>query len=340
MSVRKRGDKYTVDVAVNGKRIQKTVGPNKREAIAVEAKIKEDARRGEFFGFSESAPPFKQLAKKHLELYKAKRSIETESALLKPAIEAFGDRRVNEVAQFDIEKYRAGRMNTPTRFKGKRKPSTCNREIAALHRVFQCAVRWKMIRVNPVSGLEPLEEARGRARFLTKDEARSLLESSPAHLAPIIAVALGTGMRKGEILKLKWDDVDFDRRLIYIRQVNAKTGVARHVPMSEAVCKVFSSIARNGCVYVFSDGNGKPYRDNRTAFKNALKKAEIRNFRFHDLRHTAASYMVMAGVPMRTVGDILGHTTDTMTERYAHLLPEHRLKAVESLPDWRGNAQA
>src|SRR4030067_2079937 len=126
MSVRKRGDKYTVDVAVNGKRIQKTVGPNKREAVAVEAKIKEDARRGEFFGFSESAPPFKQLAKKHLELYKAKRSIETESALLKPAIEAFGDRRVNDVAQFGSEKNGACRMNTPTRNGGQRKTAPCN----------------------------------------------------------------------------------------------------------------------------------------------------------------------------------------------------------------------
>ena len=82
---------------------------------------------------------------------------------------------------------------------------------------------------------------------------------------------------------------------------------------------------------------GKPFQDVDTSFENACAKAGIRDFRFRDLRHTASSYMVMAGVPMKSVGEILGHKTATMTERYSHLTPEHKRKAVEMLPDWGGN---
>lgn len=79
---------------------------------------------------------------------------------------------------------------------------------------------------------------------------------------------------------------------------------------------------------------GNPFNDMRTSFRKACTKAAIENFRFHDLRHTAASYMVMAGVPIKTVGEILGHKSMAMTERYAHLSPEHKRKAVNLLPDW------
>jgi len=107
-------------------------------------------------------------------------------------------------------------------------------------------------------------------------------------------------------------------------------------------------LRRLGTDYVFTGSkkwqtigkDGQPFHDVRTAFENACAKGGITGFRFHDLRHTAASHMVMAGVPFRTVGEILGHKTVTMTERYSHLTPEHKRMAVESLPDWEASKKS
>lgn len=111
-------------------------------------------------------------------------------------------------------------------------------------------------------------------------------------------------------------------------------------PRSTALNGAFSNLPRHsGCDYVFTGDckighAGKPFHDVRTSFENACKRGGIFGCRFHDLRHTAASHMVMVGVPLRTVGEILGHSTLAMAERYSHLLPEHKLRAVEMLPDW------
>jgi len=145
-------------------------------------------------------------------------------------------------------------------------------------------------------------------------------------------------------MNLRWSDVDMKSRMIHIGQT--KNGVARYVPISNRLHATLSILPRRlGTDHVFTGERkigkgqpigipGKPFHDVRTSFENACQKAEIENFRFHDLRHTAASYMVMAGVPLRTVGEILGHLTSAMTERYSHLTPEHKRNAIESLPDW------
>jgi integrase len=154
----------------------------------------------------------------------------------------------------------------------------------------------------------------------------------------IIVCALETGMRRGEILNLRWSDVDMKTHTIYLGKT--ENGESRHVPISNRLFSVLSGLPRRlGSDHIFTGEpkigkTGNPFHDVRTSFENACRKSEVEGFRFHDLRHTAASHLAMAGVPLRTVGEILGHKTAVMTERYAHLTPEHTRKAVESLPDW------
>lgn len=138
-----------------------------------------------------------------------------------------------------------------------------------------------------------LPENNRRLRYLSKEECRELTNACEPHLKPIVVMALNTGMRKGEILSLKWE-ID--------------------VP------------------YVFYDlKTGNTYKDVKRAFKMALRRSKMADFRFHDLRHTFASHLVMAGVDLTTIKELLGHKNLTMTLRYAHLAPAHKVKAVELL---------
>ena len=132
------------------------------------------------------------------------------------------------------------------------------------------------------------------------------------------------------IFRLKWQDVDFQRNIIYLH--DTKNGEKRVVPMNETVKNALISVCKHPeSVYIFCYPNGEPVRDVRFAWFEALKRLGITDFRFHDLRHTAASHMVMSGVDLNTVREILGHKSLSMTLRYAHLSQSHKQRAVEAL---------
>jgi integrase len=147
-------------------------------------------------------------------------------------------------------------------------------------------------------------------------------------------LALNTGLRRGELLRLQWHDVDLERRLLTVRGEDAKTGQTRHVPLNSeaaAVATVWKSISEaDGHVFGSSD-NSKPLSYIRKAWTGVLEAAGVVSFRFHDLRHTFASNLVMAGVDINTVRELLGHKSIAMTLRYAHFAPEHKAAAVETL---------
>ena len=133
-----------------------------------------------------------------------------------------------------------------------------------------------------------------------------------------------------KLLNLKWKDLDFHNRLIYLS--DTKGANKREIPMNEVVYKMFLRVRKNpNSPYVFCHKNGKPYKDLRASLDKAAKEAEIERFRFHDLRHTFASHLVMAGVDLKTVQELLGHKTIEMTLRYSHLSPDHKKAAVEVL---------
>ena len=156
-------------------------------------------------------------------------------------------------------------------------------------------------------------------------------------------------MRRGEILKLKWRDVDLSQRVIFVRE--AKSGISRYLPISDELLEdLGSQHSRSGSGYVFpshlprrnpahrSGEPNEPYTDIKNAFRQALKKAGIDEFRFHDLRHTFASYLVMNGADLNVVRELLGHRTLAMTLRYAHLAPRTKDQAIRLIDQALGGS--
>jgi integrase len=156
------------------------------------------------------------------------------------------------------------------------------------------------------------------------------LKAKSKHLEAIIITALNTGMRKGEILSLKWENVDFKNSYITIER--SKNGEIRRIPMNKQLTTILKNVRelKRSTEYVFSN-NGKPCTDIKTGWWRALRDTEITNFRFHDLRHTFGSRLGMAGVDIKTIQELMGHMDIKMTMRYSHPTPEHKRKAVEIL---------
>lgn len=183
----------------------------------------------------------------------------------------------------------------------------------------------------------PVKVQNARLRYLTPEEIERLLAACPEHLRRVVTVALHTGMRKSEILTLQWQQIQLEQRGVLL--LDTKNGEQRGVPLTETVARLFQTIqedhARFGLAspWVFPNPvTGKPYRaDWKTAWYTALRKAGIGDFRFHDLRHTCGSYLAMRGVDIRTIQEILGHKTLTMTQRYTHLTQQHKLAAIGQL---------
>ncbi len=137
-------------------------------------------------------------------------------------------------------------------------------------------------------------------------------------------------MRKGELLGLTWELVDMTYGFIRLKQT--KNGKARALPFNETLWSLFTGLrTRQDVAWVFHDSEGRRYADIRHAFDRACKAAGMTDFHFHDLRHTFASWLIMRGVPLATVSNLLGHTSPTMTLRYAHLSPKHLTSAVRVL---------
>ncbi len=177
-----------------------------------------------------------------------------------------------------------------------------------------------------------------RLRFLTVEQCQKLIECCQPHLKPIVITALHTGMRRGEILGLKREQVDLEHGFILLEIT--KNGERREIPINTTLEYLFKDILENAkSEYVFTDKDGNPYKEVKHSFSTALKKAGIRDFRFHDLRHCFASHLVMQGIDLASVKELLGHKSLTMTMRYAHLAPGHKRKAVNILDNVLKNTE-
>jgi integrase len=227
--------------------------------------------------------------------------------------------------------------------KGKvRGPATVVRYLASLSHVFTVAIGdWEWAEVNPVRGVRKPQEPRGRDRYLQDDEREGLLAACKASkspdLYPAVLLALCTGMRRGEVLHLEWRDIDFPRRHITLRQT--KNGARRSVPLVSPAFEVFearSKVRRLDTPLVFPGMKNprKPKdairpKDLTKPWETARQKAGLVDFRFHDLRHSAASYLAMSGASTLEIAAILGHKTLQMTKRYSHLSTEHLRSVLE-----------
>jgi integrase len=189
--------------------------------------------------------------------------------------------------------------------------------------MFNLAVEWGKIKDNPCKKVKKPEQANGRVRYLSEDEIKRLYECCKnKRLKLFITIALNTGMRKSEILGLKWSDVDLDNGFIHLE--DSKSGERADIYINQTVKDALKYYPRES-EEIFG------VKDVKKSFHNLLEKAGITNFHIHDLRHTFASHLVMKGVPLATVKELLRHKDLSMTLRYAHLSHTHKKDALNSL---------
>jgi integrase len=300
----------------------------KRILKSIEGKIAE----GKWFTETQqrgAAYTFRELAEKYSDWAKGRqRSYSTSKHyMINQLVHKFGDMRLNRFNTLLLEQFQSKRLR-----KGN-KPATVNRLIATIAHMFTKAVDWEMMSKAEKEAIKVkmLTENNRRLRFLSKEECNRLVNSCDPHLRPIVITALNTGMRRGEILSLKWTHVDLKHGFILLDRT--KNNERREIPINTTLRDIFQGIARRiDSDYVFHDpATGKPYKDVGRSFTAACRRAKIIDFTLRDLRHTFASHLVMAGVDLTTLKELLGHKDIRMTLRYAHLAPSHKVKAVTVL---------
>jgi len=270
------------------------------------------------------------------------------------------DSRMDAIKPYQIEKWRLAERERGSTF------STIRRNETTLKAALNKAVEWGFIAANPLTGLRPVKVEDNRiVAYLDGDQERRLLKAihdreeriksgresandwrktrhydvKPSitgfadHLRPMVIVSLNTGLRRGELLSLKWSEVDFSNRVLTVTGNNAKSGHGRHIPMNKHVVETLEQWRLQAAgAYVFPALDGGKLCDMpKKPWAAVLKEADITAFRWHDMRHHFASKLVMAGIDLNTVRELLGHSDSKMTLRYAHLSPEHKAAAVKAL---------
>ena len=243
---------------------------------------------------------------------------------IKQKLEAhFGKKLLVKIHPQDVRMYQTSR-------RGEVAAATVNREMVLLRHLFTMAVEWHYLLGSPAKGIKQLREENRLFRYLTFEEAPRMIESCNGYLRSMVLVDLHSGLRKGELLRLKWSEIDFDRGVLTV--VNAKSGRSRHIPMNRVLTETLSSIERiAGSPYVFCKRDGKPFGSVNMGFRAARERVGLKDVRFHDLRHTFASWLVIRGVSLAVVRELLGHSSYEMTLRYAHLAPGQGAEAVHRL---------
>lgn len=206
--------------------------------------------------------------------------------------------------------------------------------MAALSHAFTIAIKeWGWIQDSPISKVIKPKEARGRVRYLDDENRSKLLiackESQNPYLHVIVVIALSTGMRQAEILNLKWSDVDLDRGRVILHET--KNGEVRQVPIAGHALQLLKDLHKTRRLDVQLLFPGKYPKKPiiiRSAWEQAVHSAEILNSRFHDLRHSCASYLAMNGASLAEIAEVLGHKTLAMVKRYAHLSDSHTANVV------------
>jgi site-specific recombinase XerD len=245
-------------------------------------------------------------------------------------IDALGGREADDLKPSDIDVW----LSSHPRWS----PAAANRHKTALSKAYQLALKNGDVESNPARLVDHRPERNKRIRYLLPDEEGRLREvmafTAPAQIAAL-DVALNTGMRKGEQFTLDWSQVDFARKRIYLSET--KNGSDREIPLNKRCFTVLTNLHENrpdnGAVFR-SSRYDQPLRDPKKWFETALRNAKISNFTWHDLRHTFISRLVMRGADLRTVQELAGHKSITMTVRYSHLSPQHNQKTIELLDDF------
>lgn len=333
MTVYRNKGKYYCRFQINGERHNYSC---KNCTTLKAARVFENALKLKVFDeLGINTPKMKKLSKMSL-LYALfheyskhnKRSFKSDEIMLGIVKDYFGNPDINEITPSKLEEFK-----TYLLYDRQVKPSTVNRYKALLSKMFSLGIDNGITDSNPVRKMKSLREQNFKIRFLTKEEEIRLYKAlfdSPKYLSDMVTLDLQTGMRKGEILNLKWKDIDFD--FLFIEVLESKSGRSRKIPLSDKAIQVLNSIPRES-EYVFHI-DGHKIGDIKRCWHTALRNADIKDFRFHDIRHTVATRMVEKGIDLVVVKELLGHADISTTMRYAHAVPTRKKLAIDVLNNY------
>jgi len=272
----------------------------------------------------------------------------------------FGNTKLKDITAWNLEKWKTAQI------KAGNKPTTVNRYIAELKSALSKAVEWEEIEDNPLRKVKPAKiDHSPNVRYLSNDEETRLRQALTGrdkktkveranankwreargytlypdlfsqtytdHLTPMVLLSINTGMRRGEVFHLCWEDINFSTETLTIHGGKAKSGHTRHIPLNNEALTTLENWGKKPKGLVFPNKDGNPLDNIKSSWGTLLKEANIKDFRWHDLRHHFASRLVMVGVDLNTVRELLGHSDIKTTLRYAHLAPEHKAEAVKLL---------
>lgn len=302
--------------------------------------IESAIRNNRYFKTAESRKhTFKELADRYIStVLHAKKTAKCQEAQLLWWKKQMGENLLADISPSLISEFKE-KLIKENNVKGKKRtPATVNRYLAILSHVFTVASKeWGWVSDNPLRFISRPQEPRGRVRFLNDEERQSLLlacqESKNPFLYTIVILALSSGMRLGEIINLTWDNVDFEYQRIILEET--KNGERRQVPLAGKALELLRELRskHSFCTKLLFPSRAYSNQpiDIRSAWEYAVKKAGVENFRFHDLRHSCASYLAMNGSSIVEIAAVLGHKTLQMAKRYTHLSETHLSDVVAKM---------
>jgi len=321
-----RGRIWWIRYSYQGQLIRQSIGPDRRLAEQALQAVRGDIVRGSFkLRRIEERRIFAEMADEYVREKAEKKSLARDKASFGNLIPVFGKMALHLITTRDIEAYARARA-------AKVKGATVNRELALLRHLFNIAIEKGYTDHNPAKGFKRFPEAPWRHKFFFSEfEIEKLISASAPHLRPILAVAFGTGLRKGDILRLNWRDVDLDRGIISIQM--QKTGEPIEIPLIPMIQDLLQQMKSRagGSSFVFSlSPAGKGIGDIKTAFRAALRRSDLaaKGYRFHDIRRTFARMLYNHGVILTKIQRLLGHKSVLTTERYLGVKFEQTREAI------------
>jgi integrase len=326
---RKKGEWWIDFKDVSGVRHRRKIGPSKRVAKEVLDGILGNVARRQHLGIIEdsqvSLAEFAKVWQQRIEPHLKPRTASRWFGILENHVKPYFKGSLRSICEASVESYVAQRLEAGAN------PQTVNRELSVLRHMIKRAVRWEHLERDPVRNWPFSKEAAfRRSRFLSEEEMARLIlaceESRSPYLKAFVLVALNTGMRRNEILNLNRRSIDWQNRLATLE--DTKNGETRHVPLNATALEALGTLPTR------LDGRLFPFRDDHSvsrAFRRAIERSGIVDFRLHDCRHTFASYHAMAGVQGRGLQSLLGHKDPRMTVRYSHLSEAYLHAAVNAV---------
>ncbi|MFY9561298.1 MAG: site-specific integrase [Terriglobales bacterium] len=327
MTLWKRGNVFWAYVYVDGIRHAKSTGTgNRRIAEQIEQRFKEELNLKRQ-GMSQLAPDmtFGELAARFLAEGIQKRY---HLDRLKVLLPYFGETPIGRISKALARDYRT-RRHAEKRVSD----TTVNRDLEALRHILFWAVDEGLLASNPLSRVRMVRERRKPRLMVSLEEETALLSTAAPHLRSIIIAALDTGMRRGEILAERWEHVDFTRALLYVTKSKTAEGEAREIPLTGRFLEWLQANRQaEGLIFTFKD---RPIRKIKTAWKAAFRRAGIRYFRFHDLRHTFNTRLMEAGVMQEVRKALMGHSSgEDVNAIYTHVELPVKREAIRKLEVW------